>query len=275
MSKYDILFFDIDGTLVRDDHFTLSPRTRDALLAAREAGVKLAVASGRCLHILPEEVMALGMDYAVTSNGAAVYDLKAGKQIYYNGVKAEKAAIVCRIVHPIDSFIEFFADGGILLAKDAYAQIETHSMPVWHRHYFAKGNTPVVESIEQYIADGVPGLEKINLVHYGKETINLIWQKLNDVGGFNLTSSIGRSLEVAGDNCTKGDAIRFLCQHEGIELARTAGFGDSNNDEDMLRTVGCGVAMGNAKECVKQVADAITDTNEEDGVATFIEKHVL
>lgn len=46
MSKYDILFFDIDGTLVRDDHFTLSPRTRDALLAAREAGVKLAVASG-------------------------------------------------------------------------------------------------------------------------------------------------------------------------------------------------------------------------------------
>ena len=47
MSKYDILFFDIDGTLVRDDHFTLSPRTRDALLAAREAGVKLAVASGR------------------------------------------------------------------------------------------------------------------------------------------------------------------------------------------------------------------------------------
>ena len=65
MSKYDILFFDIDGTLVRDDHFTLSPRTRDALLAAREAGVKLAVASGRCLHILPEEVMALGMDYAV------------------------------------------------------------------------------------------------------------------------------------------------------------------------------------------------------------------
>ena len=116
MSKYDILFFDIDGTLVRDDHFTLSPRTRDALLAAREAGVKLAVASGRCLHILPEEVMALGMDYAVTSNGAAVYDLKAGKQIYYNGVKAEKAAIVCRIVHPIDSFIEFFAGGGILLA---------------------------------------------------------------------------------------------------------------------------------------------------------------
>ena len=110
MSKYDILFFDIDGTLVRDDHFTLSPRTRDALLAAREAGVKLAVASGRCLHILPEEVMALGMDYAVTSNGAAVYDLKAGKQIYYNGVKAEKAAIVCRIVHPIDSFIEFFAE---------------------------------------------------------------------------------------------------------------------------------------------------------------------
>ena len=68
---------------------------------------------------------------------------------------------------------------------------------------------------------------------------------------------------------------RLSLIREGIELARTAGFGDSNNDEDMLRTVGCGVAMGNAKECVKQVADAITDTNEEDGVATFIEKHVL
>ena len=72
MSKYDILFFDIDGTLVRDDHFTLSPRTRDALLAAREAGVKLAVASGRCLHILPEEVMALVEKGALSAGHARV-----------------------------------------------------------------------------------------------------------------------------------------------------------------------------------------------------------
>ena len=275
MSRYDILFFDIDGTLTKNDHFTLSERNRNALLAARASGAKLAVASGRCLNILPKDVMALGMDYAITSNGAAIYDLKSGKQIYYNGISSEKAEIVCKIVHPIDSFIEFFAAGDILLAKDAYAQIGTRSLPPWHKLYFEQGNTPVVESVEKYIADGAPGLEKIGLVHYGREKLLPIWEKLHAVGGFNLTSSIGKSMEISDIGCTKGVAVRFLCRQEGIDLARAAAFGDSDNDEDMLRTVGCGVAMGNAKESAKQAADFVTAANEEDGVAAFIEQYVL
>ncbi len=182
---------------------------------------------------------------------------------------------MCKIVHPVDSFIEFFADGDILLAKDAYAQIGTHSIPPWHALYFEQGNTPVVESIEKYIADGAPGLEKIGLVQYGREKLLPIWEKLNAIGGFKLTSSIGKSLEISDISCTKGTAIRFLCQQEGIDLARTAAFGDSDNDEDMLRTVGCGVAMGNAKESARQAADFVTASNEEDGVAAFIEQYVL
>lgn len=276
MSKYDILFFDMDGTLLKNDHFTLSQRTRDALQAAREQGIKLAIASGRCKNILPEQVLEFGMDYAITSNGGAVYDLKAGKQIYFNGVPAEKAATVCRIVHPVDSFIEFFASGEILLARDAYAQIDTHDMPAWHRSYFARGNTPVVESIEQYIADGVPGLEKITLPKYGWEKLSGICDQLNATGGFNLSSSVNKSLEISADNCTKGVAIRFLCEREGIDLARTAGFGDSSNDLDMLRTVGTAVAMQNAKELIKQAAHTVTDfSNEEDGVAQYIERYIL
>ena len=78
MSRSDILFFDLDGTLLSPDHRTVSPGNQEALRAAAAEGIKLGLATGRCLSMIPQETLDLGLDYAVTSNGAAIYDLKLG-----------------------------------------------------------------------------------------------------------------------------------------------------------------------------------------------------
>ena len=93
MRNYDILFLDIDGTLVGPDHFTLSDRDRGALLKAKEAGVALAIATGRCLKILPAQVTDIGFDYAVTSNGAAALDLHTGEKLYSDPITPYQASL--------------------------------------------------------------------------------------------------------------------------------------------------------------------------------------
>lgn len=275
MPKYDILFFDMDGTLILKDHFNISDRTRNALIAAKEAGIKLSIASGRCLNILPQSVMELGFDYAITSNGASLIDLKTGERLYSNGLTAEDLKIAYPLVKDETDFLEFFADGDIVVTRDHYQRIGHRELPPWHLTYFAQGNTPVIDSVEQYIADGVPGLEKMSIVRYDPALIAVFSERLNATGRFMSTSSIGRSLEITRCDCTKAAAIKALCELRGFDPAHAAAFGDANNDLEMLKFVGCGVAMGNAKDPVKAAANAVTDRYDEDGVAKYIEQYIL
>ncbi len=275
MRKYDILFLDIDGTLVGPDHFTLSKRNRQALLKAREAGILLSIATGRCLKILPEQVMAIRPDYAVTSNGASVLDLRTGKKIYRDLITPGQAETAYGILQSRAEFIEWFADGEILLSRHSHDLLSVWEVPPWHMLYFSKGNTPVVPSDSQYIADGAPGLEKINIVRYPREVIADIREKLGETGQFALSSSIGRSLEINRAGCDKGAAILAMCDILGIDPGRTAACGDGGNDITMLSAAGLGAAMGNALDTVKAAAACVTGTNEEDGVAEFIEKYLL
>lgn len=271
MRKYGMLFFDIDGTLISPDHFTLSPRNRQALRAAQEAGVRLCVASGRCLGILPQEVLDFGFDYAITSNGAAVRDLKAGKRLHTMGVSAEDARAAYGVLRVKADFLEWFVEDGILVTKAHHDLIGRRELPPWHEAYFNRGNTPVTDNIEDYLDAGAPGLEKINLVRYPHAQIVEFKEALARLNRFTLSGSIGKGLEINAPGCTKGAAIRWLCGSLGVDIADTAAFGDADNDIEMLQTVGCGVAMGNAPDAVKAAARQVTDRYDRDGVAQFIE----
>ncbi len=275
MPGYDALFLDIDGTLVLPDHSTISPRTLRALEAARDAGVTLCIATGRCRGILPAAVLDFGFDYAILSNGAALLDLHTGKTLHRHGITAAQAALAYPVIRRHADFIEWFADGEILLTKESYALIGSHELPPWHAAYFAKGNSPVADSAEQYFSDGAPGLEKINIVRYTTGIVAAIREELEALDQFTLSSSISRSLEINSAGCSKAAAIRALCALRGFSLKRTAACGDGGNDLEMLCTVGCGAAMGNAKDSVKASADCVTGSNEEDGAAEFIERYIL
>lgn len=275
MPNFSILFLDIDGTTIGRDHFTLSPHNREALLAAKAAGVTLAMSTGRCLGILPQQLLDVGFDYAITSNGAAVQDLRNNTCIFRECMPAHVAETAYRIIYPHVSFIEWFANGEILLAREAFEQLATKEVPPWHVTYFAKGNTPVVESAEQYLADGAPGLEKIALVRFGREIIAPIHKELKATGLFNLTDSIGRSLEVVPADSTKVVGMRALCGQMGVDLSSCAACGDGNNDITMLQSVGFSGAVANAKPELKAVASVELPAFDEDGVAYFIEHYVL
>ena len=89
-----------------------------------------------------------------------------------------------------------------------------------------------------------------------------------------MSSSGSQNLEINHKNANKGTALRALCDHLGISIADTIAFGDGHNDCQMLRDAGIGVAVANAKEEVQRAADHVTLTNEQDGVAVFLEQHL-
>jgi len=275
MRKYDILFLDIDGTLVQSDHKTISLRTRNALKKAKAAGVKLVIATGRARKIMPEMLSDLGFDYIMSSNGAAVDDLHTGERIYFNHFDAQAARVAYDLIKDDMNFIEFFANGGIALSQSAWELVDKRDLPEWHKKYFATGDAPIYASEEAYLDAGAPGLEKIGLVRYPKDVLDKVYVKLCDAGLFNVTGSIKSTIELNHKSCSKGVALKALCERLDIEIARSAAMGDAGNDADMLKAAGCGVAMGNAKPEIKAIADQVTATNDEDGVALFIENYVL
>ena len=83
------------------------------------------------------------------------------------------------------------------------------------------------------------------------------------------------NLELNWKTADKGRALLHLAERLGVPAADTVAFGDSSNDLTMLQAAGTGVAMGNASEEVRAACDAVTATNEEDGVAVYLERYVL
>ena len=98
---------------------------------------------------------------------------------------------------------------------------------------------------------------------------------LNQNKEITVTSSMPHNLEIGGKTTSKDKAIAALCEMLGIDEENVLAAGDSPNDEAMIKAAGIGVAMGNAEDEVKECADFVTLTNQEDGVAYAVEKFVF
>ena len=145
MSKPDIqlLLTDLDGTLLRSDHTTVSERTRAALQALKDRGVKLCACTGRPLCVLPPAISEIGFDYAITCNGASCVDRRTGEQIFHAWLTEEQARAGWEIVRQVDALIGWFTREGITMDARNFAMWQERLRPHWHRSYFAAGKVRV------------------------------------------------------------------------------------------------------------------------------------
>lgn len=276
MHRFELMFFDLDGTLLQDDHWTVSPRTRAALEAAARAGTRLCFATGRCLGLILGDARELSFAYAITSNGAAIDDLRNGQPLLRRCFSPEEARSVCALAARHVDFFELFIDGQVRLAQESFIQLGKRPLPPWHTAYFARSTLPSLPPLQRILEDGVQGLEKLNLNYCPTKAINQLAAALQAQGRYQVISVPEAGvLEATAPGCTKGAGIRWLCEHLGVDPRRAAAFGDGRNDIEMLQAVGCGVAMGNASPDVQAAADAVTAPNGQDGVARFIEQYAL
>ena len=175
----------------------------------------------------------------------------------------------------MDAVIGWFTREGIVMDARNFAMWPERLRPHWHRSYFTAGKVRVVNDIAEFFDEGAPRLEKLNMYTVTPDTDERVVKPMRALGGYALASSLGRNMEITSAQADKGQALQTLCDHLGITMAQTIAFGDGGNDVNMLQMAGVGVAMGNASDAVKAFAGHATLSNEEDGVADFLEKHIL
>ena len=272
--KIKMIGLDLDGTLLTDKK-ELTARTKAVISSALRRGIVVLVATGRPWMGIPEELRNFpGMRYALTSNGARIIDAQEERVIEEHLLSPELALQALEICGKYDTLQEVYFDGQGYAPADKMAVVERYHRNPSMCEYMRKTRMPV-DNIFKLVKEENRGLDKVQALFADMEERTQAWRELREVSGLELVGSLKYNIEINAAGVNKGTGLVNLGKMLGIKRGEIMAFGDGDNDIVMLKEVGIGVAMANAEAKVKETADYITLSNEEDGVAEAIEKLVL
>lgn len=259
------IFFDIDGTLI-DSHGgkkDISNGVKAVLRDLQSQGHYIFIATGRPYAFLSESIREFGFDGYVLANGAQV--IIDRKTIHLNSMEKES---VKRLVSMLDSKnLEYVVEDEVgAYALDCYEEL-------WE---FYK-NYGIFK--EQFTFDydvSKMNVFKLEVLCHEKEMLHECIKFLNEYEEYAYCHSVHPShLEIYLKENHKAAGILKVLEYLNIKIENTYAFGDGSNDIEMLETVGCGIAMGNASDEVKKYANVVTDTVGNDGIVSGIKKYIL
>lgn len=272
--KTRMIGMDLDGTLLKTNK-ELTAYTKDVLRRAIDQGIIVMPATGRPISGVPEELTKFpGIRYAVTANGARVIDMKKNEAIVEELLPHDIAEVMMQVFERYDTFREIYYDGIGYASKDALADIGRYLNVSAMANYITSTRVAVDDVREKFEETNLP-VDKIQALFTSVEDRDAARKEIEDVPGIEITGALPMNLEINAAGVNKGKAMIELGKLLGIPREEIMAFGDGNNDLKMLKEVGTGVAMENAVPAVKEAADYVTLSNDEEGVARFIEKYVL
>lgn len=274
-----MIAFDLDGTAL-DDKKTMTPRTKSALEKAVEQGIEIVPATGRAFCGVPEIVTSLkGVRYVLTSNGAAVCEIKTGKCIYENNMPLAQTLPLMEKLEPLEIMADAFVEGLCYMKKKNQRLIERIDVSAEMKDYLVNSRI-CVENVTEFLREKGADIEKLSIL-FAKNPDGTFQNKdeviaiLKEFPEFIFVSGGLDNIEVTVKSASKGDAVIKLGKILNIRREEIMAFGDSGNDLEMIRAAGVGVAMENAEQEIKEAADVITRSNVEDGMAHTIETMVF
>jgi Cof subfamily protein (haloacid dehalogenase superfamily) len=250
---------DLDGTLLRTDG-TISERSRAAIRAVRSAGVVVVIVTARG----PASVVDLARDAgiagsAICSNGGLIVDLATGAIVRERLLETE---IAVELVHALRERLP-----GIVFAVEHEAFAHEDGFSAWG--WEPPAGTRVADALE-LLEDPAT---KIILRHTGYE-VAAVAAVARELAGDRATvvQSGGEAVEVTAIGVNKAAGLAEVAAEHGIDAAHVIAFGDFLNDVPMLAWAGRGVAVANAHAEVLAIADEVTASNDDDGVAIVLEQ---
>lgn len=278
MEKKDIrlIALDLDGTTFNSDK-VITERTRKVITAAVRKGILVMPSTGRPKNGLPESFISIpGVRYALTSNGGAIVDLMMDTVIHGDFVPYDTACQLIDALMAMDALVEVY-HGGICYADRAgYEKVlyTYQNMPAWFKSYVVHSRTPV-DDLRERVYSGQLKIEKF-LATFDDMTIRQhAFDVAAEIGNVSISYGTSFNMEVNSATATKGNSLLSFAGKMGIRQDQIMACGDSRNDYTMLEAAGFAVAMGNAESDIKALADFVTLSNDEDGVAYAIEKFAL
>jgi Cof subfamily protein (haloacid dehalogenase superfamily) len=262
---YKMLTIDVDDTLLTDE-MKVTEATLQALQEAIAHGVVVTLATGRMFASAKPIAEQLQLNVPlITYQGSLIKTLMDGQILYERFVPQDAAEWLFDLAQKRNYHIQAYWDDRLYTLRDnekvkLYTQIS--KVP-----YYVE---PDADNLLKKPLTKILFYEEPDLLDALAEEIR---EHLRDQ--VHITKSKPFFLEILHKEGTKGHAVKFLAEYYGCELSQVIAIGDSWNDREMIQVAGLGVAMGNAVDALKEIADYVTKTNNEDGVKHVIERFIL
>ena len=260
---------DLDGTLL-DSHKQVSEETRKVLRELKNRGILFGIGSGRPVESGQVLVHDWGLEndisFLIGMNGGALYDMRTKAKHKYYPLSGDK------ILEIMDHFKDMDVIFQCMLGNDRFVNRSTEKT-LAHAKLFCEHEHQV--DLQEFL----PGREIDKLILFlDPELMPAVRERAATFSDPEYTSmqTADNLYEYMDPRINKGFGIEKACKHYGITPDHVVAFGDADNDEAMIRTVGCGVAMANASDELKRLADVVlAETNDQDGLAHFVENVIL
>ncbi|MCI8659449.1 MAG: HAD family phosphatase [Lachnospiraceae bacterium] len=273
MKDIRLIALDLDGTLL-DSKKCLSRQNREALLECMRRGIEVVPCTGRIWSGVPDFIRELpGLHYAITVNGAVVEDLRHGFVLDEQKMSREKAVEILELARGFHTMYDVYVGGSGFGEQRFMTRMEDYGITLELQKMIQNTRTIVPDVIE-LVKESTQLVEKINCFFGDQEERQKVRKALTKRGDVLVTASFSNNLEINEPGAAKGEAVMRLARHLDLKPQQTMGFGDGENDWTLISQTGIGVAMANAIDSLKEVADYVTLTNDEDGVAAAL-KHLL
>jgi Cof subfamily protein (haloacid dehalogenase superfamily) len=266
---YKLIALDMDGTLLNTQR-QISPRTRAAITAARALGVTVVLTSGRPLEGMTPYLAELGLtgpdDYVISYNGALVQHVASQRIIRSQLLTGLDARAIAALAGELAVNVHGFSVelGLIAPVMSTYTEHESRliGMPVTLIDF---ASLPAdAQIMKVMMIDEPPQLSRAIA-----QLPTVLYER------YTVVQSAPYFLEFMHQHSNKGTGVAALAAHLGLTAAEVIAVGDAGNDHHMIEYAGLGVAMGNATPATKALAQHITTSNDDDGVAEVIEQFIL
>ncbi len=267
-----LIALDLDGTLLNSDK-KLSEKNRNALERAAAEGIEIVPATGRFYRGMPQVIRDLPfVHYVISINGAQVYDVREDKSIFVSEIDCDTAIKVMEQLDKADLIYDCYQNGWGWMTQAFYDKAQDYAASTHSLEMIRNLRSPVSE-LKAYLKEKNAGVQKVQAffkdIEERAEFFTLIQKEFPDL---KITTSMVNNIEINSNEANKGNALKNLADYLGFPLSKTMAFGDDLNDISMIETAGIGVAMGNADDFVKKIADFESCDCDNDGIAFALEK---
>ena len=285
---YKLVAIDLDGTML-NQYGIITEKTKKAISKAQEKGVEVMIASGRAITSVKRFSKEINSNkYFISGNGAITYDIKNNKILYENILSKTKALKIIKICEENSIYYNVYTENGIIAKNLSYNTLyyykDNLTKPDENRTHIN-----IVENVYDYFEQREEKILKIMICDEHKTVFNSIVRKLKELSEIEVleVSHMSRKIikqgkdeialeyfytEVSAKDVDKWNALEEIIGLMNISKEEVVTIGDNANDLKMITNAGLGVAMGESAPYVKQSADIIAPTNDEDGVAIILNK---
>lgn len=261
---------DLDGTTLNKES-CLSSANREAIEYVLAKGIHVIVASGRAFFTLPSDITNIhGIAFAVTSNGAAVYDVPGRKVLMRRYLPEESVEHILSISKASGVTYEAFVNGV------AYADAEYILHPDTYGAYgqsiaYLQATRKPIEGIEEFILENRAQLDSIDVICWNHSVMEQLRERFaREMPEAYLTSSSDHRLEFSHPESGKRAGVEWVLNHLGLKASQMVALGDGDNDAELLQFAGCGIAVANATSVCRASADYLSVDHDADAIAYAI-----